>query len=166
MLCRLSQIDGVLSRERQIAKEALANGNKAQALTALRRRKYQESLLVKTDQQLENLQQLVSFPLLYCRVESNLPGLSSSADGGVNLDFHRLIPLCAQVSSIEFALVEKDILFGLKQGNSVLKELNRETSLENVEKLLGETADAVAYQEVQQELELSLTSYPYPSTSC
>ena len=50
----------VLERERQIAKEALANGNKPLALTALRRRKYQEGLLSKTDSQLETLEQLVS----------------------------------------------------------------------------------------------------------
>lgn len=56
--------------------------------------------------------------------------------------------LSQQVSSIEFSLVEKDVLFGLKQGNSVLKELNREMSIENVEKLMGETADAIAYQKV------------------
>lgn len=45
--------------------------------------------------------------------------------------------------------MEKDVLFGLKQGNSVLKELNREMSIENVEKLMGETADAIAYQQVR-----------------
>lgn len=55
----------------------------------------------------------------------------------------------AQVSTIEFSLVEKDILFGLKQGNEVLKELNTQMSIENVEKLMGETADAVAYQRVR-----------------
>ncbi|KAL7005233.1 Vacuolar protein sorting-associated protein 20 [Cystobasidiomycetes sp. EMM_F5] len=56
------------------------------------------------------------------------------------------------VSSIEFSLVEKDVLFGLKQGNSVLKELNREMSIENVEKLMGETADAIAYQKEVDEM--------------
>lgn len=45
--------------------------------------------------------------------------------------------------------MEKDVLFGLKQGNSVLKELNREMSIENVEKLMGETANAIAYQQVR-----------------
>ena len=45
--------------------------------------------------------------------------------------------------------MEKDVLFGLKQGNSVLNELNREMSIENVEKLMGETADAIAYQKVR-----------------
>lgn len=37
-------------------------------------------------------------------------------------------------------------MFGLQQGNSVLKELHKEMTVENVEKLMGETDDAVAYQ--------------------
>lgn len=46
-------------REHAIAKEHLAAGRKDRALIALRRRKYQEGLLAKTDSQLENLEQLV-----------------------------------------------------------------------------------------------------------
>ncbi|PCH33849.1 hypothetical protein WOLCODRAFT_135354 [Wolfiporia cocos MD-104 SS10] len=54
------KIQAVLDREHEIAKQQLAAGNKDRALSALRRRKYQESLLVKTDGQLENLEKLVS----------------------------------------------------------------------------------------------------------
>lgn len=54
------QIEVVLEREREIAKEALLKGNRARALTALRQRKYQETLLSQTDSQLETLQKLVS----------------------------------------------------------------------------------------------------------
>ncbi|KAL1670489.1 Snf7-domain-containing protein [Schizophyllum commune] len=54
------QIQIILDREHAIAKTHLANGQKDRAIIALRRRKYQESLLVKTDGQLENLEQLVS----------------------------------------------------------------------------------------------------------
>ncbi|QRV90461.1 charged multivesicular body protein 6 [Ceratobasidium sp. AG-Ba] len=111
------RIQTVLDREHAIAKEALANGNKRIALLALRRRKYQESMLQKTDNQLEILENLVS--------------------------------------SIEFALVEKDILFGLQQGNKVLKSIHAEMSLEDVEKLMEETAEAVAYQ---NEIDQMLTS--------
>lgn len=114
------RIQTVLDREHAIAKEALAKGNKRVALLALRRRKYQESMLQKTDGQLENLENLVS--------------------------------------SIEFALVEKDILFGLQQGNKVLKTIHAEMSLEDVEKLMEETAEAVAYQnEIDQMLTSQMT---------
>ncbi|KAF8597732.1 hypothetical protein BDV93DRAFT_452321 [Ceratobasidium sp. AG-I] len=111
------RIQTVLDREHAIAKEALAKDNKRIALLALRKRKYQESMLQKTDGQLETLENLVS--------------------------------------SIEFALVEKDIIFGLQQGNKVLKSIHAEMSLEDVEKLMEETAEAVAYQ---KEIDEMLTS--------
>ena len=56
------RIQTVLSREKELAKESLAQGNKSRALLILRRRKYQEQVLLKADQQLETLEQLV---LLY-----------------------------------------------------------------------------------------------------
>ena len=49
----------MLDREHEIAKEQLSVGHKDRALLALRRRRYQESLLAKTDSQLENLENLV-----------------------------------------------------------------------------------------------------------
>lgn len=101
----------ITDREKAIAKECLVRGDKSKALLALRRKKYQESLLAKTDAQLEQLEKLTS--------------------------------------SIEFALVQKDVLFGLQQGTSVLKEIHKEMGgIENVEKLMGESEEARAYQKV------------------
>ncbi|KAL2221376.1 Snf7-domain-containing protein [Thermoascus aurantiacus ATCC 26904] len=97
-------------RETAIAKECLARNDRRRALLALRRKKYQESLLAKTDAQLEQLEQLVN--------------------------------------RVEFALVQKDVLFGLQQGTKVLQEIQKEMGgLEGVEKLMGETEEARAYQE-------------------
>jgi charged multivesicular body protein 6 len=105
------RITVLTSRETEIAKEMLAKGDKSRALLALRRKKYQESLLSKTDAQLEQLEQLTN--------------------------------------SVEFALVQKDVIFGLQQGTKVLQEIHKEMGgIEHVEKLMGETADAVAYQQV------------------
>ena len=99
------------NRETEIARECLLRQDKPRALLALRRKKYQESLLSKTDAQLEQLEQLTS--------------------------------------SVEFALVQKDVVFGLQQGTSVLKEIHREMGgLEAVEKLLGESEEERAYQRV------------------
>jgi charged multivesicular body protein 6 len=106
------RITVLTDREKAIAREMLAKGNKQGALLALRRKKYQESLLSRTDTQLEQLEQLAS--------------------------------------SVEFALVQKDIVFGLQQGTKVLQEIHKEMGgLDQVEKLMGETADAVAYQKVR-----------------
>lgn len=40
------------------------------------------------------------------------------------------------------------VLHGLKTGSEVLKQINKEMNLEDVEKLLEETHEARAYQEV------------------
>lgn len=40
-------------------------------------------------------------------------------------------------------------MFGLQQGSTVLKELNKEMSLESVEKIMDDTAEGIAYQEVR-----------------
>ncbi len=44
--------------------------------------------------------------------------------------------------------MEAQVLQGLREGNSVLSELQREMSLEEVEKLMADTADAISYQNV------------------
>jgi charged multivesicular body protein 6 len=106
-------------RETEAARELLARGDKKRALLALRRKKYQESLLAKTDAQLEQLQALAS--------------------------------------SVEFALIQKDVFFGLQQGTKVLQEIRAEMGgIENVEKLMGENAEAIAYQEVSLVARISL----------
>ncbi|KAM3074225.1 Vacuolar protein sorting-associated protein 20 [Clarireedia jacksonii] len=104
------RITVLTDRETAIAKEMLAKGDKKRALLALRRKKYQESLLAKTDSQLEQLEKLTS--------------------------------------SVEFALVQKDVVFGLEQGTKVLQQIHKEMGgIEHVEKLMGETAEAIAYQQ-------------------
>ncbi|CAP70831.1 uncharacterized protein PODANS_3_8900 [Podospora anserina S mat+] len=103
------------SRETEIARALLAQNNRPRALLALRRKKYQESLLAKTDQQLEQLEKLVS--------------------------------------SVEFALIQKDVVFGLQQGTKVLKEIHAEMGgIDKVEKLMGETAEEVEYQREVSEM--------------
>ncbi|KZM25482.1 Vacuolar protein sorting-associated protein 20 [Ascochyta rabiei] len=109
------RITVLTDREKAIAKECLAKGDTNRAKLALRRKKYQEGLIQKTDAQLAQLEQLTS--------------------------------------DVEFALVQKDVLYGLQQGTAVLKEIHREMGgIENVEKLLGENAEARAYQEEISEL--------------
>ncbi|KAJ4340772.1 Vacuolar protein sorting-associated protein 20 [Ascochyta clinopodiicola] len=109
------RITVLTDREKAIAKECLAKGDTNKAKLALRRKKYQEGLIQKTDAQLAQLEQLTS--------------------------------------DVEFALVQKDVLYGLQQGTAVLKEIHKEMGgIENVEKLLGENAEARAYQEEISEL--------------
>lgn len=95
----------ITDRETQIARTCLSLGQKDKALLALRKKKYQESLLAQTDAQLEQLEKLTG--------------------------------------SVEFALVQKDVVFGLKRGTEVLREINREMGgVEGVERLVGENESA------------------------
>jgi charged multivesicular body protein 6 len=105
------RITVLTARETAIARDLISRGDKQRALLALRRKKYQETLLSRTDAQLSTLEQLTQ--------------------------------------DVEFALVQKDVLFGIEQGTKVLKEIQREMGgLEGVEKLLEETEEARAYQRV------------------
>ena len=52
------------------------------------------------------------------------------------------------VQSIEFAQVEAQVVSGLKTGNLILSKLQQELKIENVERLMEDTAEAIAYQNV------------------
>ncbi|KAK5091110.1 Vacuolar protein sorting-associated protein 20 [Lithohypha guttulata] len=54
------KITVITNREKEIARVCLAKGEKDKALLALRRKKFQESLLSQTDAQLEQLEKLTS----------------------------------------------------------------------------------------------------------
>jgi len=45
------------------------------------------------------------------------------------------------IGTIEFKLIEKDVLYGLTQGNEVLKKLNSEMSVEKIDKVLDDLED-------------------------
>ncbi len=105
----------ITSRETAIARQCLARGDKPKALLALRRKKFQESLLAKSDREIETLEQLTS--------------------------------------DVEFASVQKDVLYGLQQGTSVLKKILAEMGgIDHVEKLMGDNTEARAYQEEVSEM--------------
>ncbi|KAF2433277.1 SNF7 family protein [Tothia fuscella] len=109
------RIKVLTDRETEIARECLRRNDKSKALLALRRKKYQESLLQKTDEQLASLEILTN--------------------------------------DVEFAVVQRDVLYGLQQGTKVLKEIHKEMGgIEGVERLLGESADAQAYQKEISEM--------------
>ena len=72
-VCLQGQLQHVLDREHELARQALREGNKDRARLALRRRAYQQGLIDKTDQQLATLQELVC---LFNRLTSRFLPLS------------------------------------------------------------------------------------------
>ncbi|GAM87690.1 hypothetical protein ANO11243_057170 [Dothideomycetidae sp. 11243] len=65
----------------------------------------------------------------------------------------QLAQLEALASDVEFALVQKDVLFGLQQGTAVLKQINKEMGgVEKVEMIMADNEEARAYQQEVSEM--------------
>ncbi|KAL0482147.1 vacuolar protein sorting protein VPS20 [Acrasis kona] len=115
------KIQTIMGRETEIAKQLLQENKRDKAKLALSKKKYQETLMQKTDVQLSNLQQLLD--------------------------------------TIEFALVEKQFVDGLKAGKDALVSIQNEMgSLEDIEKLMDDSREAMEYQqEISRVVSQSLT---------
>ena len=59
-----------------------------------------------------------------------------------------LLIYVTKTGAVEFSAMQLETLNRLKAGRDVLQELNRELNLIDVEKLMDDTADAIAYQNV------------------
>lgn len=95
-------------KERTLARQLLKDGKKEKALLLLKKKRYQDRLLDKTDNQISNLEQLVQ--------------------------------------DLEFAQIETKVIDGLKVGNECLKKMHEVMSIEEVERIMDETQDAIEYQ--------------------
>ncbi len=51
------------------------------------------------------------------------------------------------LNSVEYAKIQQEVLNALKEGNKSLQEINSQMSIDEVEKLMDDTAEAIAYQE-------------------
>jgi charged multivesicular body protein 6 len=79
------QLGTLMNKELEIAKRLLAEGKKDRAKLALQKRKYQEQLLKKTDQQLQNLSHLVQ-EIEFAQIEVQVVnGLKEGKDALVNI---------------------------------------------------------------------------------
>ncbi|KAJ3416999.1 Vacuolar protein sorting-associated protein 20 [Chytridiales sp. JEL 0842] len=65
---------------------------------------------------------------------------------------NQLLNLENMIQTIEYSLIEKDMLAGLQKGNDVLKELQKEMNIDKVMQLMEDTADAIEYQNEVDEL--------------
>lgn len=91
-----------------MAKRLLTDGKKEKAILLLKKKRYQEQLLDKTENQISNLETMVQ--------------------------------------DLEFAQIEKKVIDGLKVGNQCLKKMHEVLSIEEVERIMDETQDAIEYQ--------------------
>lgn len=103
-----------LEREREVARQLLREGRKERAKLLLRKKRYREQLLDKTENQITGLETMVQ--------------------------------------SIEFTQIEMKVIEGLKFGNECLNKMHQVMSIEEVERVLDETQEAVEYQRQIDEL--------------
>uniref|UniRef100_A0A8C7B9W9 Charged multivesicular body protein 6 n=1 Tax=Neovison vison TaxID=452646 RepID=A0A8C7B9W9_NEOVI len=103
-----------LEREREIARQLLRDGKKERAKLLLKKKRYREQLLDKTENQITSLETMVQ--------------------------------------SIEFTQIEMKVVEGLQIGNECLKKMHQVMSIEEVERILEETQEAVEYQRQIDEL--------------
>lgn len=59
----------------------------------------------------------------------------------INTTYDQLGNLENLIGTIEFKLIEKDVVYGLSQGNEVLKKLNSDMSVEKIDKVLDDLED-------------------------
>lgn len=97
-----------LEKERQLAKQLLKDGKKEKAILLLKKKRFQEQLLDKTENQTSNLERMVQ--------------------------------------DIEFAQIEIKVIEGLKVGNDCLKKMHEVMSIEEVERIMDDTQEAIEYQ--------------------
>jgi len=111
----------VINKEMELARVLLKEGKKKQAILALKKKKYQEQLLTKSENQLSTLQEMID--------------------------------------SVEFSQMEQKVFESLKAGNEVLKEIHSQMSIDEIDQLMEDTQEAVAYQkEIEEALAGQLTS--------
>jgi len=148
------KIQVVLDREHEIAKTNLAAGQKDRAVIALRRRKYQQGLLSKTDGQLENLEQLVS-TIEFSLVEvSVLHGLKQGND--VLKEIHKEM----NIESVEKLLDESHEAQAYQR--EIDEMLSNQLTLDDEDAVQSElkTLQAEALQETEPMQRINLPSVP------
>lgn len=73
--------------------------------------------------------------------------------------YDQLANLELLIGTIEFKLIEKDVVYGLSQGNEVLKKLNSEMSVDKIDRVMDDLEEErLKVDEVLDMLGLSLTN--------
>ncbi|CAM6088412.1 unnamed protein product [Calypogeia fissa] len=115
------QLDVVIARELEVAKELLQQKKKERALLALKKRKSQEELQKKVDVWILNVEK--------------------------------------QLADVEIAGRQKAVFDSLKAGHKAIEDLHKEIRVEDIQKLMDDSADAQAYQdEINEALGQQLTA--------
>ncbi|KAI5951787.1 VPS20 [Candida jiufengensis] len=67
--------------------------------------------------------------------------LKKKQESMISTTFQQLDNLENLIGTIEFKLIEKDVIYGLEQGNIVLKKLNNELNVDKIDKIMDDLSD-------------------------
>ncbi|EDK43133.1 conserved hypothetical protein [Lodderomyces elongisporus NRRL YB-4239] len=81
--------------------------------------------------------------------------LKKQQEATITKTYDQLDNLEKLIGTIEFKLIEKDVMYGLQQGNAVLKQLNAEMNVDKIDKIMDDLEEErLQEQEISQTLGL------------
>uniref|UniRef100_A0A1A9X3V7 Uncharacterized protein n=1 Tax=Glossina brevipalpis TaxID=37001 RepID=A0A1A9X3V7_9MUSC len=139
------RIELSLENDRQLAKKCLASGRKERAKLLLRKKKFQETLLINTDKQLENLEKLAA-DIEYAQVEMKvLNGLKQGNEA--------LKKMHAMLDINEIEKIMDETREGIEKQHEIDSLLSEALSEQDEEDVLMEL-EALAAEEETEKLKL------------
>lgn len=145
------QLEAVIEAEKQAAKDLLREKKKDRALLALKKKKVQEDLLKQVDGWLINVEQQVGLldHIFIALFLFNIFNCSLKCSSWFHISFRCLGSWnLLQLADVELASKQKAVFESLKAGNIAVKAIQSEVNLDDVQKLMDDSAEAKAYQDV------------------
>ena len=130
------KVEVTLENDRKMAKKLLSEGKKDRAKLLLRKKKFHESLLAKTDGQLDNLQQLVN-DLEFAQVEQEVLN-------GLKIGNEALKKANAMYSITEIEQIMDDTAEAIEKQKEIDALISGQLSTEDEDEVLKELDDLVA----------------------
>jgi charged multivesicular body protein 6 len=149
------RIELTLETDRQMAKKLLSEGKKDRAKLLLRKKKYQESLLTRTDGQLDNLQTLVN-DLEFAQVEQQVVN-------GLKTGNEALKKANEMLSITEIEQIMDDTAEAIEKQKEIDLLISGQLSAEDEDDVLAELDELVAAEANEAEVEKDITLPEVPT---
>ena len=149
------KIELTLETDRQMAKKLLSEGKKDRAKLLLRKKKYQESLLTRTDGQLDNLQTLVN-DLEFAQVEQQVVN-------GLKTGNEALKKANEMLSITEIEQIMDDTAEAIEKQKEIDLLISGQLSAQDEDDVLAELDELVAAEANEAEVEKDITLPEVPT---
>ncbi|EPX71262.1 vacuolar sorting protein Vps20 [Schizosaccharomyces octosporus yFS286] len=113
--------------------------------------KEQRDKLMRYHKRLERIEQLEINLARKCLADNNRKGALKALSakkfysGLIEQSYGQLGNIEQLLSSIEFTLIQQDVLFGLQEGSNILQQLQKQMPLERIDKICNDNDEAFQY---------------------